>query len=138
MSEKIQFAKMCLLLRFILSCIAVLVTSVNVTSSSEASHFEYSSPALATFTNSAQVAILHRDDKILMICRKGCLYPNQRHHDSHLIYGVQNSNLQPNWFEDEKLQLVHILALISLFQIETNECTYMLLKHHFVNTMFQP
>jgi len=55
MSEKID--KMCLSPRFILSYIDELVTSVNVTSSSEASHFEYSSPVLAAVTNTVQLAI---------------------------------------------------------------------------------
>ena len=32
------------------------------------------------------------------------------------------------------LDTVHIPTIISLFQIKTEECTYILLKHHFMNT----
>ena len=42
-----------------------------------------------------------------------------------------------------KLDLVYICAIVSLYQINTDRCTHMLLKHHFIHTichsnMFQP
>ena len=52
-----QIAKMSLSLRSFISCIDELVTSVNVTSNSGASHFEYSSPALAAANSTTQLVI---------------------------------------------------------------------------------
>ena len=59
---------MCLSLLFIVSCIDELVTSVNITSSLEDSHFEYCSLTLASVNDTAQLAIFtHGDDKILIL-----------------------------------------------------------------------
>ena len=47
--------------------------------------------------------------------------------------------MSENW----KIYLVNIQALVSIYQINTDKCTHILLNHHFIKTipnyiMFQP
>jgi hypothetical protein len=137
---KKQFDKMWLSLRLIISCIDGLLTSVNKAWTLEASYFEHCSLAIAVVSVTTNLAICTRgDDKILMLLQKWLLV-------AHL-----KITWKPVTFRSVKFQpwavlgwswesyLVHIHALILLFQIKTDESThvYMLLKRHFtrINTI---
>ena len=50
------------------------------------------------------------------------------------ILMLQNECRHVNSFS-YKLYLVHIRALVLLYQITTNKCTHMLLNHNFINTI---
>jgi hypothetical protein len=97
---------------------------------------------LTSFTppfSSHLAAVRHEGGKKFPLCRSECRWPCP---NEPYTGRVLSQNIPPTLICFCKPHLVDILALMSQYQINTDDCTHVLLNHHFINTvrnpMFQP